>query len=177
MIRNDASTVIERVHVKIATRQGLTTSALAAGLTACLAVAALVVGAPPAAAATCSAPVRYSTTSDTIYLTSGTAVDTLTEIKAACPGAPLTQVSPKVWQLDADLVLQNGATLNLAAAGDVTELRLQSLPSGLQNEVAALTAQYGTLNLTGVKVTSWNGTGPDTDVAVPSGGGRGRGYV
>ena len=141
-----------------------------------LTAAALVVGATPAAAATCNAPVRYSATSDTIYLTPGT-VDTLTEIKAACPSAPLTQVAPKVWQLDADLVLQNGATLNLAAAGDVTELRLQSLPSGLQNEVAALTAQYGTINMTGVKVTSWNGTGPDTDVAVPSGGVRGRAYV
>jgi mannuronan 5-epimerase len=157
--------------------QRVRTSVTGVCLVVALAGAGLLVAAGPAAAATCNAPVRYSTTSDTIYLTSGTAVDTLTEIKAACPGAPLTQVSPKVWQLDADLVLQNGATLNLAAAGDVTELRLQSLPSGLQNEVAALTAQYGTLNLTGVKVTSWNGTGPDTDVAVPTGGVRGRAYV
>jgi poly(beta-D-mannuronate) C5 epimerase len=156
--------------------QSVRTSLSGAFLAVVLAAAALLVGATPAAAATCNAPVRYATTSDTIYLTPGT-VDTLTEIKAACPSAPLTQVTPKVWQLDADLVLQNGATLNLAAAGDVTELRLQSLPSGLQNAVAALTAQYGTINMTGVKVTSWNGTGPDTDPAVPSGGVRGRAYV
>jgi poly(beta-D-mannuronate) C5 epimerase len=146
---------------------------------ACLAVALVGAGllatAVPAAAATCNAPVRYSATSDTIYLTSGTS--TLSAIKAACPSAPLTQVTPKVWQLDADLVVQSGATLNLDAAGDVTELRLQSLPSGLQNEVSALIAQYGVLNLTGVKVTSWNGTGPDTDATVPSGGVRGRAFV
>jgi poly(beta-D-mannuronate) C5 epimerase len=157
--------------------QSVRTSLSGALLAVVLAAAALLVGATPAAAATCNAPVRYSATSDTIYLTSGTGVDTLTEIKAACPSAPLTQVTPKVWQLDADLVLQNGATLNLDKGGDVTELRLQSLPSGLQNAVAALTAQYGTINMTGVKVTSWNGTGPDTDVAVPSGGVRGRAYV
>jgi parallel beta-helix repeat protein len=155
--------------------QGVRTSLSGACLAVTLVAAALLVGATPAAAATCNAPVRYSATSDTIYLMSGTS--TLTAIKAACPSAPLTQVAPKVWQLDADLVVQNGATLNLDAAGDVTELRLQSLPSGLQNEVSALIAQYGVLNLTGVKVTSWNGTGPDTDATVPSGGVRGRAFV
>jgi poly(beta-D-mannuronate) C5 epimerase len=155
--------------------QSVRTSLSGACLAVTLAAGALLAGATPAAAATCNAPVRYATTSDTIYLTPGT-VDTLTEIKAACPSAPLTQVAPKVWQLDADLVLQNGATLTLAT-GDVTELRLQSLPSGLQNEVAAVTAQYGTINMTGVKVTSWNGSGPDTDPAVPSGGVRGRAFV
>ncbi len=157
--------------------QGVRTSLLAACLTVSLAVAGLLAAAPPAAAATCNAPVRYAATSDTIYLTSGTSVDTLTEIKAACPGAPLVQVAPKVWQLDADLVLQNGATLALDAGGDVAELRLQSLPGGRQNEVSALTAQYGVITMTGVKVTSWNGTGPDTDPAVPSGGVRGRAFV
>ena len=157
--------------------QAVRTSLSGACLAVTLTAAALVAGATPAAAATCNAPVRYSSTSDAIYLTSGTTVDTLSEIKAACPSAPLTQVAPKVWQLDADLILQNGATLNLAAAGDVTELRLQSLPSGLQNEVAAVTAQYGTINMAGVKVTSWNGSGPDTDPAVASGGVRGRAFV
>ena len=152
-------------------------SARALLLTVALALAAVVVAATPAAAAACTAPVRYAASSDTIYLTSGTSVDTLSEIKAACPGAPLTQVSAKVWQLDADLVLQNGATLTLDAAGDVTELRLQSLPGGRQNEVAALTAQYGAIAMTGVKVTSWDGTGPDTDPAVAAGGVRGRAFV
>jgi parallel beta-helix repeat protein len=146
----------------------------AAGVLAIVAAGVLVAGASPAAAATCALPVRYSTTSDTTYLMPGT-VDTLTEIKAACPAAPLTQTAPGVWQLDSDLVIQGGATLNLTT-GDVKELRLQSLPSGAVKDVSAITAQYGTINIAGVKVTSWNGTGPDTDLTVPSGG-RGRAYI
>jgi len=108
---------------------------------AVVAAASLVIGAP-ADAATCALPVRYSTTSDTIYLTAPSSVDTLTEIKAACPGAPLVQPGPGVWELNSDLVVQGGARLNLS--GDVKELRLQSLPSGLTTDVSALIAQYGT---------------------------------
>ncbi len=149
----------------------------AAGVTAALALGTLLLGASPAEAAACNAPVRYSATSDTIYLTAGTAVDTLTEVKAACSSAPLVQVSPGVWELNADLVLQTGAQLTLDGAADVRELRLQSLPSGVQRDVSAVTAQYGRLDIRGVKVTSWNGTGPDTDVTVPAGGVRGRAFI
>jgi mannuronan 5-epimerase len=138
-------------------------------------LAASFVGGTSANAATCALPVRYSSTSDTIYLTTPGSVDTLTEIKAACPAAPLVQPSPGVWELNSDLVVQGGAQLNLS--GDVKELRLQSLPSGLTKDVSALIAQYGTINMKGVKVTSWNGTGPDTDLTVPSGGTRGRAFV
>ena len=65
------------------------------GVIAVVAAASFVIGAP-ADAATCALPVRYSTTSDTVYLTAPSSVDTLTEIKAACPGAPLVQPSPGV---------------------------------------------------------------------------------
>jgi parallel beta-helix repeat protein len=173
---NAAVTALDRPGVTLPP-QRLRIAVLAGGLAACLALAALVVGAAPAAAATCAAPVRYASTSDTIYLAGGTTVDTLTEIKAACPGAPLVQVAPKVWELNANLVLQTGATLTLSAAGDVSQLRLQSLPSGLAADVSAVTAQYGRIDMTGVKVTSWTGTGPDTDPAVPAGGTRGRAFV
>jgi poly(beta-D-mannuronate) C5 epimerase len=142
-----------------------------------LTVAALLAGAAPAAAATCASPVRYSATSDTIYLSAPGPVYTLTEIKAACPSAPLVQTAPGVWELNADLVLQNGATLTLDRAGDVSQLRLQSLPSGLATDVSAITAQYGQLTLRGVTVTSWTGTGPDTTTAIPSGGVRGRAFI
>ena len=152
-------------------------TAVAAAGTTCLAFAAMLVGAGPAAAATCNSPVRYAASSDTIYVTGGTAVDTLTEIKAACPSAPLVQVSPGVWDLNADLVLQTGAKLVLDRAGDVQTLHLQSLPSGLQTDVSAITAQYGQIDITGVTVTSWTGTGPDTDYAVPAGGVRGRAFI
>jgi parallel beta-helix repeat protein len=137
--------------------------------------AASFVIATPADAATCALPVRYSATSDTTYLTTPGPVDTLTEIKAACPAAPLVQPSPGVWELNSDLVIQGGARLDLS--GDVKELRLQSLPSGLTKDVSALIAQYGTIDINGVKVTSWTGTGPDTDLTVPTGGARGRAFV
>jgi mannuronan 5-epimerase len=144
------------------------------GVIAAIAAASFVTG-TPADAATCALPVRYSATSDTIYLTAPGTVDTLTEIKAACPAAPLVQPSPGVWELNADLVVQGGATLTLS--GDVKELRLQSLPSGIAKDVSAITAQYGNIDITGVKVTSWNGTGPDTDLTIPSGGTRGRAFI
>jgi poly(beta-D-mannuronate) C5 epimerase len=147
-----------------------------AGVAAMVAVATYLLGAGPAGAAACNAPVRYASSSDTIYVSPGT-VDTLTEIKTACPGAPLNQVSTGVWELNADLVLQGGAALTLNAAADVKELRLESKPSGLQNQVSAITAQYGQITLSGVTVRSWTGTGPDTDYAVPSGGVRGRAFI
>jgi mannuronan 5-epimerase len=152
-------------------------SALTIGLAAAVALAVPVVAAATADAAACADPVRYSAGSDTIYLTSAGAVDTLTEIKAVCPAAPLVEVAAGIWELNADLVLQNGATLLLDASDDVEELRLQSLPTGAQKDVSALTAQYGVIDMRGVKVTSWNGTGPDTDYAVPKGGVRGRAFV
>jgi mannuronan 5-epimerase len=136
--------------------------------------AGALVGGGPASAATCALPVRYSATSDATYLTAPGAIDTLSEIKAACPAAPLVQSAPGVWEINSDLILQGGATLNLS--GDVKELRLQSLPSGAVRDVSAITAQYGTINIQGVKVTSWNGTGPDTDLTVPAGG-RGRAFI
>jgi mannuronan 5-epimerase len=148
-------------------------AATAAGAT----VAALLAVAAPADAATCASPVRYSSSSDTIYLTAPGPVDTLAEIKAACASAPLVQVSPGIWELNADLVVQNGATLTLDAAAGVKELRLQSLPAGRQSDVSAITAQYGQIAMKGVRVMSWNGTGPDTDYAVPAGGVRGRAFI
>ena len=146
-------------------------------LAAAAAAAALLSVASPADAATCGGAVRYSSASDTIYLTAPGPVDTLAEIKAACPSAPLAQVSPGIWELDSDLVIQNGATLTLDAADGVQELRLQSLAGGLQRDVSAITAQYGQIAIKGVHVTSWNGTGPDTDWAIPSGGVRGRAFI
>jgi poly(beta-D-mannuronate) C5 epimerase len=139
-------------------------------------IVATLVGAAPAAAATCSSPVRYASSSDTVYLSAGS-VDTLTEIKAACPAAPLVLVEPGIWELNADLVLQDGAKLKLDGGGDVKELRLQSLPSGKQQDVSAITAQYGQIDMRDVKVTSWDGNGPDDDYAVPSGGVRGRAFI
>ena len=144
------------------------------GVIASLAAASFVTG-TSADAATCALPVRYSATSDATYLTAPGTIDTLAEIKAACPTAPLVQTAPGIWEINSDLIIQGGATLNLTAP-DVKEVRLQSLPSGAVKDVSAITAQYGNINVDGVKVTSWNGTGPDTDLTVPAGG-RGRAFI
>jgi len=158
----------------------------AAGMLALAPALALVEATPRAAwAAACAGQVRYASSTNTIYLTSGTA--TPTAIKAACPAAPLTLVDPasRTWELDADLVVQNGAGLVLhgrAAGGDVDVLRLRSAADAVKTHVSAITAQYGDLDLDGVTVTSWDpgAQAPDTDPGLPANapaGARGRAFM
>ena len=146
---------------------------------------ALVVVASPAAAAACAGAVRFSASSNRLYVSSGT--QTPSTILALCPAVPLVQVDPanKIWQLNVDLQVENGATLALrgsAAGGDVNELRLKSGASNLPTDVVTLTAQYGTLDLDHTKVTSWDpaANGPDTNTALPAGSAttaRARAYI
>src|SRR4051794_8134047 len=86
--------------------------AAVAGITgALLAGGTVVMAQAPAEAASCASPVRYATSSNTIYLLTAQAW-TPSTIKAACPLAPLVEVDPahRIWELRADLVLNNGAT-------------------------------------------------------------------
>ena len=146
---------------------------------------ALVVVASPAAAAACAGAVRFSASSNRLYVSSGT--QTPTTILALCPGVPLVQVDPanKIWQLNVDLQVENGATLALrgtAAGGDVNELRLKSGASNLPTDVVTITAQYGTLDIANTTITSWDpvANGPDTNTALPAGSpttNRARAYV
>ncbi len=137
----------------------------------------------PAAGAACTSPVRYAASTNTIYLVARQ-VFTPSAIKQACPSAPITQVDAarRVWQLDADLVLQNGSTLRLhgaAAGGEVDTLRLRSRASGAAAEVTQLMASHGTVDLRSTHVTSWDDVAgrPDGDPAVPAGGARGRAFI
>ncbi|ADP78245.1 hypothetical protein FraEuI1c_0157 [Pseudofrankia inefficax] len=166
---------------RLARRAGPGAAALALGV-----LGLTVVGAPGAAQATaCAGQVRYAATTNTLYLTSGTA--TPTEIKAACPAAPLTLTNPasNTWELDADLVVQNGASLLLhgaAAGGDVNVLRLRSPADALKTHVSTITAQYGDLDLSSVTVTSWDPdtAAPDTNPTLPAGApadARGRAFI
>jgi mannuronan 5-epimerase len=141
-----------------------------------------VVAPAPAHAAPCTSPVRYAASTNTIYLVARQAY-TLGDIKRACPSVPLVQVdaAKRVWQLNGDLVLQNGSTLTLhggAAGGDVDTLRLRSLASNRPTEVSQLMANHGTLSLKSTAVTSWDdaANGPDTDVRA-SAGARGRAFI
>jgi poly(beta-D-mannuronate) C5 epimerase len=153
---------------------------LAAGVTAAVAQT-------PAEAAACTSPVKYAPTSNTVYLLTAQTW-TPSSIKAACPQAPLEEVDPahQVWELRGDLVVSNGATLALhsstaATPGDVDVLRLRSLASNAPTEVSAITARWGTIDVDGVDVTSWDDAAnrADTDPSVPAGatGVRGRAYL
>src|SRR5882724_11866881 len=113
----------------------------------------------PASAVSCTSPVRYASSSNTIYLVTNQAF-TPTDIRVYCAGAPLALVDPasKTWELSADLVLQNGATLNLhgGSGGDVNTLRIRSLSDNAATHVQSITAQYGTVSITNTRVTSWD---------------------
>ncbi|MGW1563046.1 right-handed parallel beta-helix repeat-containing protein [Streptomyces sp. NPDC002144] len=145
----------------------------------------VVLFAAPAQAASCSGQVRYASSTNTIYLTSGTA--SLSDIDALCPSAPLVETDPSTntWELSADLVVQNGATLDLhgsSVGGDVDTLRLRSLSDNVATHVSAITAQYGHIDMDTVHITSWDdATGaPDTDPYLPANapsGSRARAFI
>ena len=140
--------------------------------------------APAAPAASTCSGVRYANSSNTIYLNAAKDY-TLSSIVAACPKIPLVQTDTgaKTWQLNADLVLQNGARLALKGSdlgGDVNTLRLRSRASNAKAEVSAITVNGGTLNATGVTVTSWDDQAgrPDTKADyVTADTQRGRAFV
>ncbi len=137
-------------------------------------------------AAACSSPVRYASSTNTIYLVTKQSY-TPTDIKSFCAAAPLTLVdaASKTWELSADLVLQNGATLVLhgsKAGGDVDTLRLRSLADNVSTHVSVVSALYGTIDIDSVHVTSWDdATGkPDADPSLPAGAAstdRGRAFI
>lgn len=117
-------------------------------------------------------PIRFSAASNTIYVTGNVTV-TLSDILAAVPTAPLSQVDTTnhIWFLKANLILQQGATLNLkgtAIGGDVNELRLMSdNVAGAANNIVKISADWGNVYIDGVRVTSWDEAvnGADTEVA------------
>ncbi|MDB6030467.1 MAG: hypothetical protein JWM16_805 [Verrucomicrobiales bacterium] len=122
-------------------------------------------------AAPLAATFRWSPDSSRIYVESG-GTATLSQIQAALPRAPLCLLDPTnhIWFLGATLFVKDGATLQLhgsAAGGDVNELRLRSDNSTADGSVAAIDADWGTLDLDSVKVTSWDQltSRPDTETA------------
>jgi mannuronan 5-epimerase len=131
----------------------------------------------PASATACSSPVKYSPTSNTIYLVTPQPF-TLTDIVNYCAAAPLRLIDPlsKTWELSADLVIQNGASLVLhgdgaaAGPGDVDTLRLRSLSDNLPTDVQSITAAYGTIDADSTIVESWDDAtnGPDVDPSLPA---------
>jgi parallel beta-helix repeat protein len=114
---------------------------------------------------------------NTIYVSGVTT--TLSTIHAQLPTAALSQVDlvNHIWQLDANLLLLNGAELDLhgtAIGGDVDQLRLRSNnyhnPDGtdLANDTIWIKASYGTIDIDTTKITSWDEAlnAPDTNPGV-----------
>jgi poly(beta-D-mannuronate) C5 epimerase len=149
---------------------------------------------PPAGATgtSCTTPIHYASSSNAIYLVAppaGGGAWTPTLIKQTCPIAPITEVDPvnQVWELSGNLVLQNGTSLDLHAGsapggGDVNTLELESGADNLPTDVVALTLAYGTMDVNGTTITSWDNAadGPDTNVNLPSGApstDRGRAFI
>jgi parallel beta-helix repeat protein len=111
---------------------------------------------------------RWAASSSTMYI-EGPGSAMLTDVKAALPKAPLTQVAPGVWHLRADLELSEGAKLLLHGTkigGDVNELRLQSNNNANSNAFVRITADWGALDIRSTKITSWDDevNGPDLEV-------------
>lgn len=132
-------------------------------VTATLVVIGLSV-APSALAAPCDATnIRWASSSNTIYVSGASTVCTLTELDVLADKAPITLVDPanKVWFVGANIVMQQGARLNLHGSeggGDVDELRLRS-----DSAVVFLRAYWGTIDIRDTKIISWSGSGVDTN--------------
>jgi parallel beta-helix repeat protein len=132
----------------------------------------------PADAAACAGQWQL-TSANVLYLNSGD-VD-LPELLTTCPGTlALTEVdsATHTWQLNATLVVRNGATLRVRGAGkaksealQVNTLLLRSRSSNLVREVSSITAQSGNLDFDSTKVTSWDDqkNAPDTTTTLGSG--------
>ena len=112
---------------------------------------------------------RWAATSNRIYVEGGGSA-TLSDIKGALPAAPLDLVDPAnhVWLLRADLWITDGSVLVLHganASGDVDEFRLQSNNASDPGSFVSVTADWGTIDVKGTKITSWDSDadGPDTE--------------
>src|SRR6266536_1653323 len=112
---------------------------------------------------------RWASTSNRIYVENGGAV-TLSDIKGLLPKAQLDLVDPVngVWLLRADLWIKDGIALMIhgtAAGGDVNELRLKGDNSSKAGSFVSITADWGTIDIQGTKIISWDtaASRPDTE--------------
>ncbi len=120
----------------------------------------------PAHAAQCdSTSVRWSASSNRIYISGPDTVCTIPEIHAAQPRANIQPVdSGDIWQVGSNIILQDGATLNIHGPV-VRELRLTSNNTGGVNDYVFVRAQWGNISIRDAAITSWDEAtgGPDTE--------------
>lgn len=122
----------------------------------CTREAAAATAAPVAGGA---ATVRFDAPSNTIQFTQGVNVGLTALSKAVGNPAALREVTPGEWLLSANLEIEKGASLTIAAP-EVRWLKLKSDAAG----IASLTAVSGGLAITGSCVTSWDDVAQRADV-------------
>src|SRR3989339_4765 len=120
-----------------------------------------------------SSNIRWSASSNRVYIF-GDVTCTLTDIKSlGSKYIPLELVDSanKIWLLKANIILQNGATLKIHSEkfeGDTNGLRLKSNNANL-NDYISISADWGNIDIFGVKITSWDELSQSPDVDYSNG--------
>lgn len=151
----------------------------------------------PAALAQTQVPIRYASSSRTIYL--GAPYNASNTVEAqyvgcpSCPGAPkltitlaqlaaaltamkqgaqLTNLGNGVWLLKANVVIEQNTRLEITGA-EASELRLESILVGTTKQFVKMVARGGHIDINGVRVHSWNTPAGTVDTTVD----KGRSYL
>lgn len=134
------------------------------GWIAVAAVALLWPGGLVQAAGCEEADVRWAGTSNRLYVSGADTVCTIPELDALVPAARIEPAEEGVWFVGANIVLTDGARLNIHGPA-VEELRLKS--NNVAGGVVYVRADWGTIDVRDTRITSWNETagGPDTEYA------------
>lgn len=126
-------------------------------------------GAHNAYAAPCDASaIRYSASSNRVYISGPSIVCTLSEIDAVADQADIRLIDPvnNIWFMGVSIILNDGASLVMnhpSLGGDVAELRLKSNNEFAQNNIVQITASQGVIYMNGITVRSWDELSNDVD--------------
>jgi parallel beta-helix repeat protein len=151
----------------------------------------------PVLAQQAQVPIRYASSSRTIYLGAPYNANNTAEAPyvgcPSCPGAPkmtitlaqlaaaltavrqgaqLTNLGNGVWLLKANVVIEQNTRLEITAA-DASELRLESILVGTTKQFVKMVAKGGQIYINGVRVHSWNTPAGTVDTTVD----KGRSYL
>lgn len=112
---------------------------------------------------------RFSSTSNRIYVTGNGVICTLPELSSNYPNQ-IVQQANGIFLLRSSITITSGAELNIsgtAAGGTTNEVRLLSNNTADLNNTVDITADYGKITISSTKITSWDEAvaGPDTEYA------------
>lgn len=112
---------------------------------------------------------RFSSTSNRIYVTGGGVTCTIAELSSYFPKRIIQQTNG-IFLLRSSITIVSGAELNISgprAGGTVNEVRLLSNNSTAVNSTVDITADYGKININSTKISSWDeaAAGPDLEYA------------